>query len=106
MLGHADVKRSLGIVRGWGKLFPAGGSPYEWALTRHASPADAARLAKYLKQTPRERVELNIAAIRAPASAYTAPESYWFHQAVGEAEASREPLKRVAGFGVPVPVEP
>jgi hypothetical protein len=106
VLAHADFKRALGIVRGWGKLFPAGGSPYEWALTRHGSPPDAARLAKYLKQTPRERVELDIAAILAPASPSTALEMYWFRQAVGESDASREPLKRVAALGVPVPIEP
>lgn len=106
VLGHADVKKALAIIRGWGKLFPDGGSPYEWALLKNAAPAEAKRLAEHLKQTPRERVEQTISLTLNPASASAALESYWLLQALGETEASREPLRKVAVLGVPVPLEP
>ena len=63
-------------------------------------------MAQVIRRQPRALVEQSISTILRPASASEAVETYWLMQVMGKSNEGREALRKVAGLGIPLPIQP
>lgn len=104
-LGNADVQRAVALMRENVARFPDEGGPWTWALFRHTSAEDAARMAKIVLQDEVDRLERSIDMRLSPFSAADAYKAYWAWQIAGNEAEGIAVLKRCAARGVPIPLD-
>ena len=106
VLQHPAVRRAAGIVAEEGRRYPEGQSSFDWALLKGTDPAAAEAAAQTVRTTPRKQVEHAISALLRPGSGAEALDTYWLMQILGKPDEGREALRKAAGLGVPLPIEP
>lgn len=106
VLENPDTQKAIAIMRADTSAYPEGASIYEWAMLKNADAKAAGNIAVELRKRPRESVEQSIANLLNPVSADEALDTYWLGQILGKPEDGKAALHKVAGMGIPIPIQP
>jgi len=106
VLKNADVQKAIALQVSEASDFPDSRSSVEWAFLLNFNPAEAARAAETIRQSPRFVVEQTIAMELAPTSLTSALDGYWLYYVLNQPEKASECLRKAAAVGLQLPFGP
>ena len=102
LLGDADIRRVVELVRERMQKLPSSLRIQDWALLRHVHPEDAERVAKALRANKVMLLTLEIEEVLAPLSANGAYENVWVQELLGNPGGGDARVERLRKEGIPV----
>jgi hypothetical protein len=102
-LANADVRRVIELTLEQLKAFPDKPGVFTWAVLRASHPAEAEKVARRLKGSPREPLTRALNRAVSPLSTTVTLEAYWSLLLEGKPDEAGKLLREQAKKGVPLP---
>jgi hypothetical protein len=105
LLENADFQRALQLIKESAEKSPDSRGSWHWALFQHADPAEAKKIAQYMKTSEYAQLNRGAARLFTSINGNTALSTFWEGQALGDETEGRAALDRCKAKGVPLPFD-
>jgi len=101
--GHPDVVRACKLLQEMAEAYVDEPQAWVWAMLSRTHPETAAKVAEGLKRDEMRRLARAITLRLNPLGLMPALDEYWVARLEGKEKEGKEPLRRLAECGVPLP---